>query len=118
MATPDDVLCGEWAAMLRYWVNTATTSFHSGEKPKWALDEAAFERVKPILAAAKPEDLAILFSEFGVGLLHSLLVSLAQGPIHVAGPSLALVEAETGERLGPGLNERFLVAAMREGLLG
>jgi hypothetical protein len=117
MASSDKVLCDEWVATLRNWVDAATTSFSSGSRHEWVLDEEAFERVKPLLAAAKSEDLAVLFAAFGAGLLHSLLVSFEQGPIHVSGPSLGVVEVETGEPLGPGLNETFMMAALKEGLI-
>ena len=101
MAHSDKVLCDEWVATLRNWVDAASSSFGPDSKHHWVLDEAAFERVKPLFASARSEDIAALFAAFGAGLLHSLLVSFEQGPIHVRGPSLGVVDGDSGEFLAP-----------------
>ena len=117
MSPSDKALCDEWAAILRYWVDTAVSSLESGANKEWALNREAFERLRPILGQAKPEDIAALLGGFGAGLLHSLLVSFEQGPIHVQGSPLAIIDKASDAQLSPGLNETFMSAAFDAGLI-
>jgi hypothetical protein len=119
MTPASEILCAEWAAILRYWTNAAASSFvgEIDSEDDWVLDREAFDSIKPLLQDADVDAVRTVLANFGAGMLHSLLVSLEQGPINVDGPQMQIVEVESGEPLSPGLTEKFMSAAMDAGVI-
>lgn len=99
------------AEVIRDQVLVMTKAIDEPPNQRVWLDQEAFERYQGVLQKLSPGDRHALFVEFGTSLLHSALGLLEQRAVHPRTHRLALVDADTGDRLRADLQDLLMDSA-------